>query len=349
MKRVVSSEINYYNANSRNKSTIDCVKRSISLAFGISYDRCSSELNRFAKQYPSIYNYHHSIVFGDFIVGKGGKRLYGDFDNLTIDEFADLYDTGTYLVKCIDPSGKSKASHLVCIIDGEVYDSWDSRYWMVSTCWIVKSEPTSLLSKTVFTDDNINNIKQTISEYSNSIISKKMNWITFEISDESKLLNDTTYRLKFILTMSKTKFEELGLTGGNIEHKSFILKSNLNMSVEDNLESIISQLKYNVREYLYKFRKTFEEVEEIRKLNTKLNPSFRGDKRLLLKLPEAIHSKVTELLDRRSMWLGDIYMCMEADKDDPLYQQDPEVSFWCESLKELNNSIQKYLKDYTRP
>jgi hypothetical protein len=41
----------------------------------------------------------------------------------TVNDFAESHKTGTYLVCC----GKTYSNHILCIIDGDIYDSWDSK------------------------------------------------------------------------------------------------------------------------------------------------------------------------------------------------------------------------------
>lgn len=50
-------------------------------------------------------------------------------DGTTVREFCDTFNSGIYLVFC--GRSKEKVSHIVCCINGDWYDSWDS-----GSCWV---------------------------------------------------------------------------------------------------------------------------------------------------------------------------------------------------------------------
>ena len=123
---VKSSKYIYYNANNRGNNTTDCVKRSISIAFDLRYNTVSRELNQLAK--GTRYSYKNSAIFEKYIYEKGGKRYTESDDLILLSEFADTFGKdGTYLVETSHkPQSSHMGNHLVCVIDGVIYDSWDS-------------------------------------------------------------------------------------------------------------------------------------------------------------------------------------------------------------------------------
>lgn len=128
MKKIIySSKFVKYNANVRNKNIGDCVRRSISLAFNKSYNQVVRDLNKVLQDYPKGYNYGMYPIYSKVIDKYGGskRRKVRDITEytVTVGQFADLVN-GTYLVECASNAGEP--DHLVCIIDHNVYDSWNS-------------------------------------------------------------------------------------------------------------------------------------------------------------------------------------------------------------------------------
>lgn len=129
-----SSELVRYNANNRGNNTSDCVKRAMSLGFNMSYNEMSKLLLDNQKKlgcrsWNSIKCYPHLI---EELGGKSsGKNLPANPDRdgrseWTLDEFIDNFlPDGTFLVETGREPGN--VSHIVCVIDHKLYDSWDSR------------------------------------------------------------------------------------------------------------------------------------------------------------------------------------------------------------------------------
>lgn len=140
MKRQIkAAQLVRYNANDRGNSVGDCVKRSMSYAFNMSYNDISKLL--LAKMKEKRYNQWNVLpVFTPVIEELGGKNVTSTHVNgpTTLDEFADKYNTGTYILLVGDMPGST--SHAVCVVDGKVYDSWDSREKYVTTVWLVTED-----------------------------------------------------------------------------------------------------------------------------------------------------------------------------------------------------------------
>lgn len=137
MKRVESSELVRYNANVRGKNVGDCVKRAISLAFDLPYNEVSKFLvESMRSKNASAWNYIY--VYEPVIMGLGGDRFVSVPNNYawTLDKFADEHAEGTWLV-LTGPKADGYQNHIVCIIDGKIYDSWDSREQYVKGYWKV--------------------------------------------------------------------------------------------------------------------------------------------------------------------------------------------------------------------
>lgn len=129
-KQILSAELERYNANSRGNRSGDCVKRAISLAFDLSYNDISKLLiNKMHEKHRSKWNVWS--VYNPVILELGGIRHNEPDPAITVDEFADTIGTsGSYIIQC--GATPDSVSHLVCIRDGKVWDSWDSRNYYVS-------------------------------------------------------------------------------------------------------------------------------------------------------------------------------------------------------------------------
>lgn len=122
---ITSAQLIRYNANSSGRSTGDCVKRALSLAFNVPYTEMAKELIAKMKELrQDAWNIHY--VYEPVIKAHGGSN----FAKLpqpcgTLAEFADgIGHSGTWLV-CTGSKPNSE-NHIVCVIDGVIYDSWDS-------------------------------------------------------------------------------------------------------------------------------------------------------------------------------------------------------------------------------
>lgn len=140
MKNVNSASLVRYNANNRGISTGDCVKRAISYAFNKSYNDVSKLLVAEEKKYPYL-TWKNTIVFSEVISQLYGSELKPvQYDGqVALNDFVDEHPTGTYIFTVGKPSA-DYSSHLVCAVDGKVYDSWDSRNWVIYKCWTIKTD-----------------------------------------------------------------------------------------------------------------------------------------------------------------------------------------------------------------
>ena len=138
-KQVRAAELKRYNANSRGTNTGDCVKRSISLAFSISYNEAGKLLN--AKMHELHRNeWNIPQVFFPVIQELGGSdKIFVKDLKLTVGQFADSVaePDKNYIIA----SGKTlgRTTHMVCIRDNVIYDSWDCRDYYVTWYSIINA------------------------------------------------------------------------------------------------------------------------------------------------------------------------------------------------------------------
>ena len=109
----------YYNPNPRGAKVGDCVIRAISKATGESWDDVYTGLTfqGFAlKDMPSA-NY----VWGEYLKSKGFRRhvIPNNCPQcVTVGQFAKENNNGVYIL--------GTGTHVVTVVDGVVYDTWDS-------------------------------------------------------------------------------------------------------------------------------------------------------------------------------------------------------------------------------
>lgn len=117
----------YYNQNPDGNKENDCVTRAISLASGIKYTEVrkklfyTSRLLNCEKLCVCCYEHLLEDVF---------KYKPMQCDGLTVEEFADLYPHGIYLVRM--------DGHISTIIDNTIYDIFDCRDIEITNAWKVK-------------------------------------------------------------------------------------------------------------------------------------------------------------------------------------------------------------------
>lgn len=110
----------YYNPNPRNRKNVgDCTVRAVSKALGISWETAYIDLvmqGYFLADMPSS-----NVVMSSYLHSKGFKKHVIDDlcpDCYSIKDFADEHFRGTYIL--------GTGTHVVCVVDGNYYDSWDS-------------------------------------------------------------------------------------------------------------------------------------------------------------------------------------------------------------------------------
>ena len=117
----------YLNQNPDGDRENDCVTRAISLASGISYPKIRRKLFHVSKLYDCeklcVCCYRHLL---DDVFKY--KRM-GSYD-MTVQEFADTYPVGTYLVRM--------GGHISTIINNNIYDIFDCRREVVTDAWRVE-------------------------------------------------------------------------------------------------------------------------------------------------------------------------------------------------------------------
>ena len=108
-----------YNANPDGRNVGDCTIRALSLALGQSWEQTYVELALEGFAMWDMPSANH--VWGAYLRREGfHRRVLPDTcpDCYTVADFARDHPSGTYLL-ALD-------GHVVCLIDGDWYDTWDS-------------------------------------------------------------------------------------------------------------------------------------------------------------------------------------------------------------------------------
>ena len=115
----------YLNLNPLGNTEPDCVYRAITLATQDNYTKIDQKLFYTSKLYECdklcVCCYKH--LLDDYYKFKRVKHCKG----LTVEEFAELYPKGTFIIRV--------SGHLTCIVDNVLYDIWDCRNEIVDIVW----------------------------------------------------------------------------------------------------------------------------------------------------------------------------------------------------------------------
>lgn len=111
----------YYNPNPRGKNAGDCVVRAIAKTTGQDWESIYAELSAFGYSFGDWGN--SNGTWAAYLKRKGFSRhIIPDTcpDCYTVEDFAAEHPDGRYIA--------ATGEHAVAVVDGDIYDSWDSSY-----------------------------------------------------------------------------------------------------------------------------------------------------------------------------------------------------------------------------
>ena len=115
----------YYNANPMKNNVSDCTTRAISLAEGETWNTTYKKLSNLARRKGQMLD---SVDFiEDYLDERYPRQCHYA---KTIKEFSKEYPWGIYLC--------TMASHITCIIDGCIYDTFDCSNRVMRCAWKVE-------------------------------------------------------------------------------------------------------------------------------------------------------------------------------------------------------------------
>lgn len=109
----------HYNANPNNNDTIDCVIRGISKVLDISWD--GTYIILMWKGFIAKNIFLLNKIWIDTLFDLGFEMRFVPNtcpDCITVDKFSKSHPKGRYLL--------GTGSHVIAIVDGNYYDTWDS-------------------------------------------------------------------------------------------------------------------------------------------------------------------------------------------------------------------------------
>ena len=200
IKHIKAAELKYYNANNRGKNVGDCVKRSMSLAFDISYSEMAKILNeKMHKMHRSKWNI--PAVFKAVVADLGGGEYIIPEEDMTLEEFTDNFANPNDIYLCLTGKQKGITSHAVTVRNGKIWDSWNSKNQHVTGYWHIDGSNSKEIR-----DTDKNYMADMANNYADPVISKeierymfKKGWVWSKYEVESSVT--TSYRIKVYCTI----------------------------------------------------------------------------------------------------------------------------------------------------
>lgn len=115
----------YYNPNPKDKNTGDCAVRAISKALDVSWHVAKLLLDAYSMEMAEVET--SDSVWGMILSVHGFEMEPLMCDRCTLEGFCKKHNKGTYVVKL--------PNHVVAVVDGCYYDSWDSGKEIPIYCW----------------------------------------------------------------------------------------------------------------------------------------------------------------------------------------------------------------------
>lgn len=339
MSQKVLSGWKRYNANSRNNYTEDCVKRSLTIAYGMDYDDVAHELNAIKRKLGYDY-FNIKPVYSKFI-REHGLVSYNQWDKLglqmhcTVEEVCEKCPEGTYVL-VVEMEGRS-GTHMVTVLDGDFYDSWDCSKWKAFDIYEIregKSEPDAEISKEAVRDA----ILDFIESYTKTL-AKKMPYGEFVYGLIRHIDDGWKFHVTFMTDEETWKSCKC----------TFIAKLNPRLSEQDNISKLLAKIRVVIREWAYDLRKDIEDRKALK--TAAIHPDYHGNRMYLMKLPEWARPHVTYIYDQREYYQdpdSEIELEMDALPGDPRGEQHPTVVFRSSSWATLRSDLEDYKKHFHR-
>lgn len=355
--KILSAILKRYNANTRDLSVGDCVKRSLSVAFRTDYDEVSRELNRIKRDIGgSAFN---NLRVVDKYLSRRNITAWTTIqagERPTVEVFADEHSIGTFLLLSGDSSGaqfRGISDHMVCIVDGVIYDSWDSRNEVVVR--FVKVNSSASVDNIDTLDDWIDEICRDLVEYISKLDAQCKPYLDVVPGFANNERTDKyTYEIYFgVKVLKGTEGPQRDwdtpyyVTGGEISHR-IVIKWNPRLSSEANLANIVKKSKQKIYDWVYMIRKDLKDHYD--SVSFEKNVQYRGSKSKLMTFPEWVRPLITYYRDNGNPEYEDKYVVyIDALPDDPRADSLPEVYFRGDTLREIKDQIADYKDRFLRP
>lgn len=122
------SKYKFWNVNPEHLLENDCVTRAITEATGLTYHQIQEKLFYIGKllECDSLCLCCYSFLLDNIFCFERIRRVKG----ITIEEFANIYNNGVYLVRV--------KQHLSVVSYGTILDIWDCSNEIITDCWKAK-------------------------------------------------------------------------------------------------------------------------------------------------------------------------------------------------------------------
>ena len=351
-RRISASDLKLYNANVSGNNVGDCVKRSMSLAFDLPYSEIGKLLNAKKKE-KRAYAWNQRSVFQPVIYDLGGKEYVSTKDDLiSVNDFGDEHPKGTYLLLVGKKPGEM--SHMVCIRDGKVWDSWDCRKYFVTGYYDVTG-----VSNKEARDIDKNYINEVAQEFAQPAIENEMNrfvdkkkWHAIRIM--CKAYANSTYQIKADCRIDLEKDKTINKD----RISTFVIKLTIEPSWTD--EEIIDFVKKTAKIRTYdrmyaiadQEKKLVEEVEVEKQLsNSKESKKYvyltPQEQRFVNTLPGWIRPLITFVgITEPNRWSDSYRIYFNKLPGDTLHPNMDRVYLYAWNARELKDKINRYHKNY---
>lgn len=343
-----------YNANTRNKAVGDCTKRALSLAFGLDYDDVSRELNQIKRDRGQT-RYNSDSVWTKF-TDRRNVRFIKDNRGINLDEFCQEHPTGTYLILTGKPA-RDYADHIVCVIDGNIYDSWNSgdqkvfKYALVNSAASADWDYQSTTMQDIFQD-----LCDYASEYCSQLQTKYSTYLANLQLRSYSVKDNTTGILRIgVQVLDEPNYRFSSYRSGVTYVHEIIAKLNIKFSKDENTSALKKKIKQKIYDWVYnvvddlkaaKAARAFE-TQSQSKVFERLSPA---DKRFITKLPEWSWPYIYSASFDDSKWSGYKYRIgMDRLPDDPNNRGYADVVFYADSLSELRQDMNTYHDTFKEP
>ena len=122
------------------------------IVYNLSYNSVKSELRSLGSRNQRDFNDIESVKL--FMKKHKYKNFFNnehdeEMNIGTVEDFARKNSRGTYVVYCSNATKQntSKSFHLVTIVNGNIYDTWDSSDYYVLGAWAINTNPNRLVNK----------------------------------------------------------------------------------------------------------------------------------------------------------------------------------------------------------
>jgi len=118
-----------YNPNPRGYNVGDCTIRALSKVLNQDWEQTYCALSAYGYVLCNMPSANY--VWGTYLRDKGYERLAVDDDTYTVSRFAEDNPRGVFVL--------ALQGHVVAVVDGNYYDSWDSGNEIVYYFWRLRN------------------------------------------------------------------------------------------------------------------------------------------------------------------------------------------------------------------